>query len=85
MCSRYVEYNRKDSSEARRAIVDLIQYIGIKRAKILFRTVRQRQTRSLDAFGFLCGMAGVQGWPVEALWRYLTYQPLDAIETKFEV
>ncbi len=59
-----------ESAKRRLAIIDLIRYVELKRAKILFRAAREPNT-TYEQFAFYCGFfCGVQGFPVRAAWDY---------------
>lgn len=55
----------KGDNSGRRAINDFIRYVGLRRAKVLFRLCRNaRVYGQLDEFNFYSSFAGVQGEPV---------------------
>ena len=60
-----IEYNRKSADAWRKACVDALDYIGSAKYRILVGALRTGT--SPKAFAFLCGMAGVEGFPVDAM------------------
>ena len=54
----------------RKAIIDLIGYIGIGRTICLIRGIRSGAT--LEQIQFYASFAGVNGYPVGALFRHVT-------------
>lgn len=67
-----IKYDRESATGRRRSIIDLIQYVGMKRTKILMRAVRKGdEIKDEETFRFYASFAGVQGFPVESLWVYL--------------
>lgn len=62
-----IRYDKACKGEARRAINDLISYIGIRRTILL---IRYAPKVSMMQFEVAASFAGVQGFPVESLWKY---------------
>ena len=54
----------------RTAIIDLIRYIGKSRTICLMRGIRSGAT--LEQTQFYASFAGVNGYPIGALFRYVT-------------
>ena len=56
----------------RKAIIDWVNWLGMKRAKILLRVARQDQPIAdlWKSFNFYCSFTGVSGYPVLATFAY---------------
>lgn len=74
-----------DGAVARRqAINDLIDYIGKKKTGALIRYARSGRGNP-DLFLFLASLAGVEGFPVRALWAYASGRDQDMALLSHEV
>lgn len=52
----------------RDAVLDLVEWLGFRRARLLAREVRRGL--SFGKFTLLCGFAGVEGFPVIAAFKH---------------
>jgi hypothetical protein len=70
------QFPRGGDAARRQAINDLINFVGKKRTAILIRWAR-RPEADRDHFLFIASFAGVQGFPVHALWAYASGRDHD--------
>jgi hypothetical protein len=61
------------SSESRRAICDAIRY-NRRAVKAFLSHARQGEITSLGQATLLLALAGIQGYPVRALWSYVSVE-----------
>lgn len=61
-------YNRlTEEQRQRKSVLDLVEYLGLRRSLILFRAMRACKTMAdIDSVNVACSFAGVDGYPIRS-------------------
>jgi hypothetical protein len=73
-----VTYDTTKPETQRKAVKDVLEYVGTRRFKVLVRAITTNQVNNEDQFAFIASFAGVQGYPVHTMWlRYTSCENHD--------
>jgi hypothetical protein len=69
---QYVKYNLQDPSSQREACIDVLDWFGWQKYRLIAKALIKGDFSSLDQFRLIVSIGGVQGFPVKAMWERYT-------------
>jgi hypothetical protein len=66
------KYSGNDTAEDRtKALSDIMDWLGSERFHSVSAILKRETHMPAEKFGFLCGLSGIEGYPVRAWYRHL--------------